>query len=31
MTGAEGWVELKAESKLGGTDTRKVTIKASGG
>jgi hypothetical protein len=31
MTGAEGWVELKTESKFGGIDTRKVTIKASGG
>jgi hypothetical protein len=31
MTGAEGWVELKTESKFGGTDTRRVTIKASGG
>ena len=31
MTGAEGWVELKTESQFGGTDTRKVTIKASGG
>ena len=31
MTGSDGRVEAKTESTFGGTDTRKVTIKASGG
>jgi hypothetical protein len=31
MTGSDGWVEVKTESKLGGTDTKKIVIKASGG
>ena len=30
MTGADGWVEVRAESKFGGTDTRRVVIKVSG-
>ena len=30
MTGAEGWIELKTESKFGGTDTRRVAMKVSG-
>jgi len=31
MTGAEGWVEVKAESQFGGTATRRIAIKGSGG
>ena len=31
VTGKEGWIEVKTDSKAGGADTRKVTIKASGG
>jgi hypothetical protein len=30
MTGTAGWVEVKTESKFGGTDTRRVAIKVSG-
>jgi hypothetical protein len=30
MTGADGWVEVKTESKAGGTDTRRITLKVSG-
>jgi hypothetical protein len=30
MTGAEGWIELKTESKFGGSDTRRVAIKVTG-
>ncbi|HEX7484802.1 MAG TPA: M14 family metallopeptidase [Vicinamibacterales bacterium] len=30
MTGADGWVEVKTESKFGGTDTRRIEIKVSG-
>ena len=30
MTGASGWVEVKTESKFGGTDTKRVAIKIAG-
>jgi hypothetical protein len=30
MTGAEGWIELKTESKFGGVATRRVAIKVTG-
>jgi len=30
MTGAEGWIELKTESKFGGSDTRRVAIRVTG-
>ena len=30
MTGASGWVEVKTESKFGGTDTKRVAIKLAG-
>jgi hypothetical protein len=30
MTGTDGWVEFKTESKFGGTDTRRVSIKVTG-
>ncbi len=30
MTGATGWVELKTDSRFGGTDTKRVTIKLAG-
>jgi hypothetical protein len=31
MTGSDGWVEVRTESKFGGADTRRIVIKASGG
>jgi hypothetical protein len=30
MTGTDGWVEFRTESKFGGTDTRRVSIKVTG-
>jgi len=30
MTGADGWVEVKTESKIGGTDTRRIALKVAG-
>jgi hypothetical protein len=30
MTGGDGWVEVKTESKFGGTDTKRITVKVSG-
>jgi hypothetical protein len=30
MSGADGWVEVKTESKSGGTDTKRVAIKVAG-
>jgi hypothetical protein len=30
MTGTDGWVEVRTESKFGGTDTKRVAIKVSG-
>jgi hypothetical protein len=30
MTGNDGWVEIRTESKFGGTDTKRVAIKVSG-
>jgi hypothetical protein len=30
MTGASGWVEIKTESKFGGTDTKRIAIKVAG-
>lgn len=30
ITGPDGWVEVRTESKFGGTDTKRLTIKVSG-
>ena len=30
MTGGSGWVEVKAESQFGGTDTKRITLKVAG-
>ena len=30
ITGSDGWIEVKTESKFGGTDTKRVTIKVGG-